>query len=65
MGSSIGYFADIAIIDLDTFADKGTYLDPFVYSAGVKSLVVNGVIEIKDGNFTDKLGGRPCLRSEY
>ncbi len=57
-----GYYADIAVIDLNTIADKGTYENPFEYSTGIIDLLVNGVVEIQKGNFTSKVGGRPCVK---
>ncbi len=57
-----GYYADIAVIDLSKLADKATYEDPIEYPTGVVDLIVNGVIEIRDGNATGQAGGRGCTK---
>ncbi|MEW6186563.1 MAG: amidohydrolase family protein [Thermodesulfobacteriota bacterium] len=44
-----GFQADIAVIDLDNFSDKATYLEPHQYATGVRYLLVNGTIVIADG----------------
>jgi len=57
-----GYYADIAVIDLNNFTDKGTYENPTEYPVGLVDLIVNGCIEIRDGKATGMVGGRPCTK---
>lgn len=47
-----GFFADIAVIDLESFADRATYLDPHQYAVGLRHLLINGVTAIADGKAT-------------
>lgn len=56
---AVGYFADIAVIDLDTVTDHGTYEEPDQYSEGIVYLLVNGVLSIDRGKAIGKRGGRP------
>jgi len=51
------YFADIAIIDPDTFAALATYENPVLLSTGVEQLIINGVVTV-DGGYLDALPGR-------
>ena len=53
-----GYFADIAVINLDTFRDYSTYKHPFQYAKGITHLFVNGVQSIENGGATKRRGGR-------
>lgn len=58
-----GYYADVAVIDLNKITDHATYLDPHRYSEGIQYLTVNGVLSIDEGKATGKRGGKPLLRS--
>ena len=53
-----GFFADITIFDPKTVIDKADFDNPYQYSKGIKSVVVNGKIVIKDGKHTGELAGR-------
>jgi N-acyl-D-amino-acid deacylase len=57
-----GAFADIAVLDLNTIADRATYADPHQYAAGIPYVVVNGVIAVDNGEFTGGRGGRTIRR---
>lgn len=52
-----GYFADITIFDKDTIADKATFTDPHHYSEGIKHVIVNGQITVKNGKHTGVVNG--------
>lgn len=58
-----GNFADIAVINLRTIADKATYTDPHQYAGGVEYVLVNGVLGIDGGKATGSRGGRPIRRA--
>jgi N-acyl-D-aspartate/D-glutamate deacylase len=45
----IGADADLTIFDARSIVDKSTFQDPAQYADGIKFLVVNGVVIIKDG----------------
>ncbi|MEO8436339.1 MAG: D-aminoacylase [Pyrinomonadaceae bacterium] len=53
-----GYFADLAIFDPTTIADKATYEKPHQYAVGMKHVFVNGVQVLKDGEHTGAKPGR-------
>ena len=53
-----GAFADVAVWREDEFAGEATYLEPHRFSAGVKCVMVNGVVPYEDGKFTGRRGGR-------
>lgn len=54
-----GYVADIVIFDPETIADKATFDNPHQYSEGILHVLINGVLVIKNGEFTGVLAGRP------
>ncbi|MBD3415162.1 MAG: amidohydrolase family protein [Candidatus Aminicenantes bacterium] len=53
-----GMFADIVIFDPNQFKDQATFSQPHQYSQGVKYVIVNGDIAVKNGNLT---GNRPGM----
>ncbi|MEX2238685.1 MAG: D-aminoacylase [Dehalococcoidia bacterium] len=53
-----GHFADIVIFDPDTVADRSTYDAPQQYAVGVRDVIVNGVVTLRDGEFAGNLAGR-------
>jgi N-acyl-D-amino-acid deacylase len=53
-----GAFADIAVFDLARVRDVATYSDPHHLAEGMSYVLVNGVVVIDDGRFTDALPGR-------
>lgn len=57
-----GYKADIVIFDLGRIQDRATVLEPAIYSEGVDYVMVNGVLTVDGGEFTDALPGEVVLR---
>ena len=55
---TVGGFADLVAFDPDTVIDQATFEKPHQYPAGIPLVIVNGVITIRDGEQTGKLGGR-------
>jgi N-acyl-D-amino-acid deacylase len=53
-----GYFADIVVFDPDTIADRATYDKPHQLAVGVKDVLVNGRLALKDGRATGAATGR-------
>jgi N-acyl-D-amino-acid deacylase len=51
-----GMWADVAVFDPETIADKATYENPYQYAVGVPYLIVNGKLVIDGGRHT---GARP------
>ena len=51
-----GYFADVAVFDPATIADRSTFKQPHQYAVGMHHVFVNGVQVLKDGEHT---GAKP------
>ena len=55
----IGADADLTIFDPQQIIDKSTFQEPAKYSEGIKFVLVNGVLIVKDGQLQSVLPGRP------
>jgi N-acyl-D-amino-acid deacylase len=53
-----GLAADVTVFDPATIADRATFTDPHHYSVGVRYVVVNGQVTVKDGAHTGVRAGR-------
>jgi N-acyl-D-amino-acid deacylase len=53
-----GYWADLAIFDPKTVADRATYENPHQYPAGIPYVLVNGQTVIDNGKHTGALPGQ-------
>ena len=53
-----GYFADVAVFDPNTIADRATYEKPHQYAVGMRHVLVNGVSVLKDGEHTGAKPGK-------
>ena len=53
-----GMFADVAVFDPATIADRATFEKPHQYAVGMKHVIVNGRQVLKDGEHTGALPGR-------
>ena len=61
----VGADADIAIFDAAHVTDRSTYEEPARYAEGMKYVLVNGVVVVKDGQLQTNLDpGRP-VRAPY
>lgn len=54
-----GKFADIAILDSASYAERATYDRPDAPSTGVRYVLVNGRLAVDKGQLTGTLAGRP------
>ncbi len=53
-----GYFADITIFDPKTVIDRATFADPNQYPLGINFVIVNGQLEVDNGQRTSAEAGR-------
>jgi N-acyl-D-amino-acid deacylase len=53
-----GMFADVAVFDPATIADRATYDRPHQYAVGMRHVFVNGVAVLRDGEHTGARPGR-------
>ncbi len=53
-----GAFADLVIFDPEIVIDKATFEEPHQYPEGIDYVIVNGVIIVENGQFTERRGGR-------
>jgi N-acyl-D-amino-acid deacylase len=53
-----GYFADLAIFDPATIADRATFEQPHLYAVGMRHVFVNGRQVLADGEPTGATPGR-------
>ena len=59
---SKGAFADVVVFDPGTYAPRATFIEPTLFSTGVQTVLVNGVLAIDKGIPTGKAAGRPLPR---
>ncbi|MEZ6132267.1 MAG: serine hydrolase [Planctomycetaceae bacterium] len=55
---AVGLAADIIAFDYDRLKDNADFVNPHAVSDGMKHVIVNGVIVLKDGTQTDARPGR-------
>jgi N-acyl-D-aspartate/D-glutamate deacylase len=58
----IGAFADIVVMNPQEITDKGDQINPRKYPVGIKHVIVNGKIVVKDTNQINKLPGKILYR---
>ncbi|MDH5737249.1 MAG: D-aminoacylase [Gammaproteobacteria bacterium] len=58
----VGAYADLVVFDADTIIDKGTFMAPNQYPAGIHHVFVNGVLAVKEGNSLNTRSGRTLRR---
>ena len=56
------YFADLVVFDPETVADKADWSNPHQYSVGIKYVIVNGKLTIKEGEHLGALSGKIIRR---
>ncbi|HEY9091915.1 N-acyl-D-amino-acid deacylase family protein [Parasphingorhabdus sp.] len=59
---SKGAFADVVVFDPETYAPRATFVEPTLFSTGVQTVLVNGVLAIDEGMPTGTAAGRPLPR---
>jgi dihydroorotase/N-acyl-D-amino-acid deacylase len=58
-----GAMADVVVFDPATITDRATFESPHQYATGIDYVLVNGVVAIDHGTFTDSRAGRVLRRS--
>jgi N-acyl-D-aspartate/D-glutamate deacylase len=53
-----GAFADVVVFDPASYASRATYEAPTLYAAGVRTVLVNGVVAVDKGKLTARAAGR-------
>jgi N-acyl-D-aspartate/D-glutamate deacylase len=53
-----GWYADVIVFDPATIRDVSTFEEPELLATGVKHVLVNGVMAVKDGEYTGVRPGR-------
>lgn len=56
-----GWYADLVVFDAAAIRDRATFDMPRQYPEGVDSVIVNGVVTVRDGRLTGQRGGRALL----
>jgi N-acyl-D-amino-acid deacylase len=51
-----GAFADLTLFDPATVADRATFEDPFQYPVGVRAVLVNGGVALREGERGERRG---------
>jgi N-acyl-D-aspartate/D-glutamate deacylase len=60
-----GAFADIVVFDPRAYAARATYEQPTLLAAGVRTVLVNGVVAVDNGALTGKAAGRALPRTPH
>jgi N-acyl-D-amino-acid deacylase len=55
---AVGLAADVVVFDAGTVADRATYEEPFQYPVGMRAVVVNGAVTLRDGERGTTMAGR-------
>jgi N-acyl-D-amino-acid deacylase len=60
-----GYFADVVIFDPATIADTATFEKPHQYPVGIDTVIVNGIVTVRNGTHTGARAGRALFGPGY
>jgi N-acyl-D-aspartate/D-glutamate deacylase len=59
-----GAAADIVLFDAARITDQATFAAPHQYAAGIDAVLVNGVLAVDGGRFTNRRAGRVLRRGD-
>ena len=59
---SEGMIADIVVFDPETVIDRSTFQDPHQYPDGIDYVIINGIVAVDNGVFSDVRAGRVLRR---
>ena len=57
-----GYAADLVIFNADSIADQATYLKPHQYPTGIRIVMINGEVVVKNRKLTGALPGKALFK---
>jgi N-acyl-D-amino-acid deacylase len=57
-----GARGDVVVFDPARFAERGTVFEPNLLADGMRHVVVNGVVTLRDGELTGERGGMVVRR---
>ena len=60
-----GYFADVVVFDPATIADTATFEKPHQYPVGIDTVIVNGIVTVRNGKHTGAHAGRALSGPGY
>ena len=60
-----GMIADVTVFNPETVIDRATMAEPYLPSAGIQSVIINGKIALNDGMVSISTPGKPLFRSVY
>jgi N-acyl-D-amino-acid deacylase len=55
---AVGLAADVVIFDPATVADRATFEQPFAYPEGIRAVIINGGVALRDGQRGSRMTGR-------
>jgi N-acyl-D-aspartate/D-glutamate deacylase len=58
-----GYFADLVVFDPNTVTDTATFEKPHQYPIGIETVIVNGIVTVRNGRHTGAHAGRALYGS--
>jgi len=61
----VGADADLTIFDLRSITDKSTFQDPAQYAEGIRFVLVNGVLIVKDGGLQSDVHPGRAVRAPF
>ena len=59
-----GFAADVVVFDPATVTDRATFEEPYRYADGIRVVIVNGTIALRDGQRSERRGGRALRPGE-
>jgi N-acyl-D-aspartate/D-glutamate deacylase len=62
---AVGMAADVTVFDPRTVIDHATYESPALPSDGIRHVIVNGRVALRDGRATGERGGVALVRSQH
>ncbi len=62
---AVGMAADVVVLDTATVLDHATYEQPTLRSTGIRHVLVNGRVALRDGATTGERAGRTLLRTAH